>query len=165
LSDSDDLKTAMACVAFCREIGNSAPLRSFVKREFMPGNLKGPELENFIQDAATSYWHVTCTAKSSRERRALDNLPDLGVERFGVRSCFEHPGHRCYLMDLIRSSRYSVLVPPKHITGTPIDRRCQFVSKQYVNLARLPASSDASFGYRSPRGRSLRTKPPDKFQS
>jgi choline dehydrogenase len=29
----------------------------------MPGNLKGAALENFIRDAAGSYWHQTCTAK------------------------------------------------------------------------------------------------------
>ncbi|HYZ73897.1 MAG TPA: GMC family oxidoreductase, partial [Chthoniobacterales bacterium] len=40
LSHPDDLKAAMACVEICREIGNSAALRSFVKREVMPGNLK-----------------------------------------------------------------------------------------------------------------------------
>jgi choline dehydrogenase len=55
-------KTAIACVELCREVGNSALLRPFVKREVMPGNLKGAELESFIRDAATSFWHETCTA-------------------------------------------------------------------------------------------------------
>jgi choline dehydrogenase len=45
------MKAAIACVGLCREIGNSAPLRPFTKREVMPGNLKGAELENFIWDA------------------------------------------------------------------------------------------------------------------
>jgi choline dehydrogenase len=39
----------------------------FVKREVMPGNLKGRELENFVRDAAMSYWHQTCTAKMGRD--------------------------------------------------------------------------------------------------
>jgi hypothetical protein len=29
----------------------------------MPGNLKGAALENFIRDAAGTYWHQTCTSK------------------------------------------------------------------------------------------------------
>jgi choline dehydrogenase len=59
LSHPDDLKAAIACVELCREIGNSAALRPFAKREVMPGNLKGAELENFIRDAASSYWQET----------------------------------------------------------------------------------------------------------
>jgi choline dehydrogenase len=61
--DAADLDTATACVELCREIGNSAPLRPFVSREVMPGNLKGRELEQFIRDAATTYWHLCGTAK------------------------------------------------------------------------------------------------------
>jgi choline dehydrogenase len=63
LGDPADLKTATAGVELCREIGNSAPLRPFVSREVMPGNLKGRELERFIRDAATTYWHLCGTAK------------------------------------------------------------------------------------------------------
>ena len=44
LSHPDDLKAAIACVELCREIGASAALRPFAKREVMPGALKGPAL-------------------------------------------------------------------------------------------------------------------------
>ena len=64
LSHPDDLK---ACVEWCREIGNSASLRPFTRREVMPGNLKGPALEHFIRDATMTYWHETCTAKMGRD--------------------------------------------------------------------------------------------------
>jgi choline dehydrogenase len=86
LSDADDLKAAIACVELCREIGNSAPLRPFVKREVMPGNLKGPELENFIRDAATSYWHETCTAKMGRDSMSVvdSNLKVYGIENLRI---------------------------------------------------------------------------------
>jgi choline dehydrogenase len=67
LSHPDDLKAAIAGVELCREIGNSAPLRPFTKREVMPGNLKGAELERFIRDAASTYWHQTCTAKMGQD--------------------------------------------------------------------------------------------------
>jgi choline dehydrogenase len=67
LSHSDDMKAAIACVELCREIGNSAPLRPFTKREVAPGKLKGLALEDFIRDGAISIRHQTCTAKMGRD--------------------------------------------------------------------------------------------------
>ena len=86
LSHPDDLKTAIACVELCREIGNAAPLRPFVKREVMPGNLKGAELENFVRDAATSFSHETCTAKMGRDDMSVvdGNLKVYGIENLRV---------------------------------------------------------------------------------
>ena len=86
LSHPDDLKTAIACVELCREIGNSAALRPFVKREVMPGNLKGAELEKFVRDAATSFWHETCTAKMGRDEMSVvdGNLKVYGIENLRI---------------------------------------------------------------------------------
>ncbi|NEQ18564.1 MAG: GMC family oxidoreductase [Microcoleus sp. SIO2G3] len=86
LSDPEDLKTAIACVELCREVGNSAPLRPFVKREVMPGNLKGVELERFIRDAATSFWHETCTAKMGRDSMSVvdSNLRVYGIDNLRI---------------------------------------------------------------------------------
>lgn len=67
LSHPDDLRAAIACVELCREVGNSASLRQYAKREVMPGNLKGAGLEDFIRDAASTYHHQTCTAKMGRD--------------------------------------------------------------------------------------------------
>src|SRR6202012_2284101 len=36
LAEPEDVKKAIACVQWCREIGNSAPLRPYAKREGMP---------------------------------------------------------------------------------------------------------------------------------
>ena len=63
LSHPDDMTAALAGVELCREIGNSQALRSFVRREVMPGNLKGFELQNFLRDGAISYWHQSGTAR------------------------------------------------------------------------------------------------------
>jgi choline dehydrogenase len=71
LAHPDDMKAAIASVELCREIGNSAPLSPFVKREVMPGNLKGAALENFIRDAASTYWHQTCTAKMGHDAMSV----------------------------------------------------------------------------------------------
>ncbi len=86
LSDQRDMETAIACVEMCREIGNSTPLCSFVKREVMPGNLKGFALENFIRDAATSFWHMSCTAKMGRDEMSVvdASLKVYGVENLRV---------------------------------------------------------------------------------
>jgi choline dehydrogenase len=71
LAHPDDMRAAIASVELCREIGNSGPLSPFVKREVMPGNLKGAALENFIRDAAISYWHQTCTAKMGHDAMSV----------------------------------------------------------------------------------------------
>ena len=71
LAHPDDVKAAVAAVQLCREIGNSAPLRPFTAREVMPGNLKGANLERFVRDAASSYWHQTCTAKMGRDAMSV----------------------------------------------------------------------------------------------
>src|SRR4030088_186294 len=71
LAHPDDMKAAIACVGLCRELGNSAPLSPFVKREVMPGNLKGAALENFIRDAASTYWHQTCTARMGHDAMSV----------------------------------------------------------------------------------------------
>ena len=86
LSHPEDLKVAIACVELCREIGNSAPLRPFVKREVMPGNLKGPDLENFVRDASMSYAHQTCTAKMGRDSMSVvdGTLKIYGVDKLRV---------------------------------------------------------------------------------
>ena len=86
LADPDDFKAAIASVELCREVGNSAPLRPFVKREVMPGNLKGAELERFIRDAATSFWHETCTAKMGHDAMAVvdSNLSVYGIDNLRI---------------------------------------------------------------------------------
>jgi choline dehydrogenase len=86
LSDPGDLKAAIASVERLREVGNSVPLRPFVKREVMPGNLKGRELESFVRDAATTYWHETCTAKMGRDEMSVvdGRLKVYGVENLRI---------------------------------------------------------------------------------
>jgi choline dehydrogenase len=86
MSHPDDLKAAIASVQLCREIGNSAALRPFAKREVMPGNLKGAELENFIRDSVVTYWHQTCTAKMGRDSMSVvdADLKVYGIENLRV---------------------------------------------------------------------------------
>ncbi|MGO4427330.1 GMC oxidoreductase, partial [Streptomyces sp. MCAF7] len=62
LSAGEDVKALEYCVRLCREIGNSPEVRPFVKREVMPGPLSHDGLEDFVRNAAGSYFHETCTA-------------------------------------------------------------------------------------------------------
>jgi choline dehydrogenase-like flavoprotein len=86
LSHPDDVKAATASVELCREIGNSAPLRPFAKREVMPGNLKGTELERFVRDAASPYWHQTSTAKMGQDAMSVvdGTLKVYGIDHLRI---------------------------------------------------------------------------------
>ncbi len=52
----------------------------------MPGKLKGAELENFIRNAAVTYWHQTCTAKMGRDSMSVvdGNLKVYGIEKLRI---------------------------------------------------------------------------------
>ena len=86
LADPEDMVTAVAGIEGMRQIGNSPNLREFVKREVMPGNLKGAELENYIRDAATTFWHVVGTAKMGLDDMSVVNadLAVYGIENLRV---------------------------------------------------------------------------------
>jgi choline dehydrogenase len=71
LSDPADMKALVRCVEICREIGNSPALKPFVKREVMPGDLKGDAMETFIRNASGTYFHETCTAKMGRDAMSV----------------------------------------------------------------------------------------------
>jgi choline dehydrogenase len=86
LSHPDDVKAAIAGVELCREIGNSAPLRPYAKREAMPANVTGAELERFVRDAASTYWHQTCTAKMGQDAMSVvdGTLKVYGIEHLRI---------------------------------------------------------------------------------
>jgi choline dehydrogenase len=86
MSHPDDLKAAVACVELCREIGNSAALRPYTKREVMPGNLRGAALEDFIRDEVSTYHHQTCTAKMGRDSMSVvdGQLKVYGIENLRI---------------------------------------------------------------------------------
>jgi choline dehydrogenase len=73
-------------VELCREVGNSAALRPFAKREVMPGSLTRAELEHFIRDAALTYSHETCSAKMGRDEMSVvdNNLKVYGIDNLRI---------------------------------------------------------------------------------
>ena len=83
LRDPVDLKACMFGIELCREIGNSAPMREFVKREVAPGKkLDVAALADFAKNANTSYFHQSCTCKmGTDDMSVVDNrLSVRGVE-------------------------------------------------------------------------------------
>src|SRR5262249_55658269 len=86
LSDPDDRKSLLACVKLCREIGNLDVLRPFLKQEVLPGKLKRRTLEDYIRDAAMSFWHQTSTARMGRDAMSVvdANLKVYGVDNLRI---------------------------------------------------------------------------------
>ncbi|SOX52962.1 oxidoreductase [Mycobacterium ahvazicum] len=86
LGDPDDVRKGIACVQWCREIANSAPLRPYVKREVMPGNLRPAALEEFVRDAANTFFHQVGTAKMGRDAMSVvdGDLKVYGIDSLRV---------------------------------------------------------------------------------
>ena len=86
LSDPADMKALIRAVELCREIGNSAAMSRFVKREVMPGNLKGDALEGFVRDATSAFWHQACTAKMGCDELSVVNgrLQVYGIDNLRI---------------------------------------------------------------------------------
>jgi choline dehydrogenase len=86
LRDPDDLKAMITSVELCRELANSAAIRPFVKREVIPGGMKGKALENFVRDSVGTYWHQTCTAKMGRDSMSVVDaqLKVYGIENLRI---------------------------------------------------------------------------------
>ena len=72
LSHPDDVKALSRGIEIAREIGNSAALRDFAKREVAPGKkLTGKALEDFVRDGATTYFHQVGTCRMGRDGKAV----------------------------------------------------------------------------------------------
>ncbi len=82
----DDLKAAIACVELCRDLGNTQAFAPLVTREAMPGPLNKTDMEQYVRDAAVTYWHQTCSAKMGRDAMSVvdSSLRVYGVEGLRV---------------------------------------------------------------------------------
>lgn len=86
LEDPADLKALIKGVEFSREIGNSAELRPFAKREVMPASSNTSELENFVRNGISTVWHQTSTAKMGRDPMSVvdSQLKVYGIENLRI---------------------------------------------------------------------------------
>jgi len=69
-----------------------------VKREAIPGGMKGKTLEDFVRDSVGTYWHQTCTAKMGRDSMSV---VDAELKVYGI----EKPSHRRRLDYAARDDR------------------------------------------------------------
>lgn len=72
LSHPDDVKALAVGIEMCREIGNSAAMKDFVKREVAPGRkLTGKAIEDFVRNGATTYFHESGTCRMGKDSQAV----------------------------------------------------------------------------------------------
>jgi choline dehydrogenase-like flavoprotein len=83
LDDPRDLVAVRKGMEISRELGNSNAMTPFVKREILPGDLRGEALDNLIRDGAMSMHHATCTAKMGRDELSV---VDAELRVYGVNS-------------------------------------------------------------------------------
>jgi choline dehydrogenase-like flavoprotein len=81
LGEAEDLRVLNVATDLCREIGNSPPMRQFVKREIMPGPASAKDRDAFIRNGAVSYGHATCTAKMGRD---VWSVVDSQLKVYGI---------------------------------------------------------------------------------
>jgi choline dehydrogenase len=76
----------IGCVELCRELGNSAAMRAFVKREVIPGAMAGLEIDQFIRKSVGTFWHQSCTAKMGRDAMSVVDaqLKVYGIDRLRI---------------------------------------------------------------------------------
>lgn len=86
LSRPGNLKTAISRVETLREIGNSAELGPYARRDDMPGDFTGAELETYLRNAVTTHWHEPKTAKMGRDHMsAVDgHLNVYGIDNLRI---------------------------------------------------------------------------------
>jgi choline dehydrogenase len=71
LSDPDDLRCAYDNIRLVQELGAQPAFRGLVKGESLPGRLSAAALEQYVRNAAVTYWHQSCTAKMGRDEMSV----------------------------------------------------------------------------------------------
>jgi len=66
-----------------RALGNSGAMKTFAKRELLPGPLEGDALDNLIRDGAMSMHHPTCTAKMGQDDMSV---VDAKLRVYGIKN-------------------------------------------------------------------------------
>jgi choline dehydrogenase len=84
LSHPDDVEALKRGIELCRDLGNSAAMKPYVKREVIPGKaLAGAELTDFVRNGATTYFHESGTCRMGKDAKAVVD-PQLRVN--GIRN-------------------------------------------------------------------------------
>ncbi|MDQ0314991.1 choline dehydrogenase [Amorphus orientalis] len=83
LSHPDDLAAAFTTVELARELGADAAFGDLVKGEALPGKLDRAAMEDYLRNAAVTFWHQSCTAKMGCDEMSVvdGELKVYGIER------------------------------------------------------------------------------------
>ncbi len=71
LESRADIDAFVAAIELCREMGGSKAFDGLRKRELMPGKLSRAELENYVRDGATTYFHPVGSCKMGTDALAV----------------------------------------------------------------------------------------------
>jgi choline dehydrogenase len=72
LDHPDDVASLIKSIELCQEIGSTQELKKYVKREVIPGKkLKGKEMEDFVRNGATTYFHASGTCRMGNDDLAV----------------------------------------------------------------------------------------------
>jgi choline dehydrogenase len=83
LANPDDVKALANAAELCREIGNSAALRSLLRQEIFPGKIESSAMKTFLRDNAMSWWHQSGTAKMGQDPLSV---VDSKLKVFGMKN-------------------------------------------------------------------------------
>jgi choline dehydrogenase len=81
LSDPADMETALLTLELAREIGNDSAFRGFGGGEALPGNRGRAAMEEYLRNAAVTFWHQASTAKMGRDEMSV---VDASLRVYGV---------------------------------------------------------------------------------
>jgi choline dehydrogenase len=72
LSHPDEVKAFAVGIEVCREIGNAGPLKELSMREEVPAKTQtGKDMENFVRNGATTYFHQSGSCRIGRDATAV----------------------------------------------------------------------------------------------
>ena len=81
LAEPSDMRDLILGIQRAREIGNAAALRPFTRREHAPANLTCADLEEYIRNGLTTFWHQSGTAKMGSDAMSV---VDSELKVYGV---------------------------------------------------------------------------------
>lgn len=86
LSAPEDMAAAFASIDLCRALGNNGAFAELVKREVIPRQRERRAMEQFIRNAAVTYWHQCGTAKMGRDVMSVvdHQLKVYGIDQLRV---------------------------------------------------------------------------------
>lgn len=119
LSHPDDVEALAAGIELARDLGNSAALKPFAKREVVPGRkLERNDMANFIKDGATTYFHEVGTCRMGKDGNAVvdpklrvNGLTDLRVADASIMPRI--PGVATMATCVLIGERMAEIISPK----------------------------------------------------